>query len=101
MNASFRVFVIAGLDPAIYPSNDADGKLRILMEASTSDESYRDWRDAVHRRLLQIYCITIEDAGIDEGYLVCHWQSNEAPFEFVEWYGNKYDLDPMASLART
>jgi hypothetical protein len=70
------------------------------MEASASDKSYRDWRDAIGQRLLQIYCITIEDAGLDEGYLVGHWQSNETPFEFVEWYGNKYDLDPMLSLAK-
>ena len=71
------------------------------MDAPTLDKSYRDWRDAVDRRLLQIYCITIEDAGIDDGYLASHWQSNEAPFEFVEWYGNKYDLDPITSLVRT
>jgi hypothetical protein len=71
------------------------------MEAPTSEKSYRDWRDAVDRRLLQIYCITIEDAGFDEGYLIDHWQSNEAPLEFVEWYGNKYDLDPLPLLART
>jgi hypothetical protein len=71
------------------------------MEASTSDKSYRDWRDAVDRRLLQIYCITIEGAGFDEEYLTNHWQSKEAPFDFVEWFGNKYDLDPIPSLVRT
>jgi hypothetical protein len=58
------------------------------MEASKIEKPYRDWRDAVDRRLHQIYCITIEDAGIDEEYLIDHWQSNEAPFEFVEWFGN-------------
>jgi hypothetical protein len=71
------------------------------MKASTSGESYRDWRDAVDRRLLQIYCITIEDVGFDEEYLTNHWQSNEAPFDFVEWLGNKYDLDAIPSLVRT
>jgi len=71
------------------------------MEASTSGKSYRDWRDAVDQRLRQIYCITVEDAGLDEGYLVGHWQSNETSFEFVEWYGNKYDLDPIPLLALT
>ncbi len=68
------------------------------MVASTIGNSYRDWRDAVDQRLHEIYCITIEDAGFDEEYLVGHWQSNEAPFEFVEWFGNKYDLDPISSL---
>jgi hypothetical protein len=71
------------------------------MKTSTSDKSYRDWRNAVDQRLLQTYCITIEDAGFDEGYLVDHWQSNEPPLEFVEWYGNKYYLDPMMPFART
>jgi hypothetical protein len=70
------------------------------MNASTIDKSYRDWREAVDRRLHQIYCITIEDAGIDEEYLIDHWQSNEAPLDFVEWFGNKFDLDPMPSLVQ-
>ena len=67
---------------------------------STTDKPYRDWRDAVDRHLHQIYRITIEDTGVDEEYLIGHWQSNEAPFEFVEWFGNKYDLDPILSLTR-
>jgi hypothetical protein len=70
------------------------------MEVCKIEKQYRDWRDAVDRRLHQIYCITIEDAGIDEEYLIDHWQSNEAPFEFVEWFGNKYDLDPILSLVQ-
>jgi hypothetical protein len=63
------------------------------MEASsTTSISYRDWRHAVEGRLLEVYCITIEDAGFDEDYLINHWRSNEAPFDFVEWFGNKHDL---------
>jgi hypothetical protein len=65
------------------------------MNASTIDKSYRDWRDAVDKRLHQIYCITIEDAGIDEEYLIDHWQSNEAPFD---WFGNKFDLTPRSDF---
>ncbi len=68
------------------------------METSMKGQSYLDWRDAVDERLNQIYCITIEDAGFGEDYLVDHWRSNEAPFEFVEWYGNKYDLDPISFI---
>jgi hypothetical protein len=67
---------------------------------STTSNSYQEWRDLVDRRLHQIYCITIEDVGFDEDYLVRHWQSKEAPTDFVEWYGNKYDLDPRPSLAQ-
>jgi hypothetical protein len=68
------------------------------METSTKGRAYRDWRDAVDKRLHQIYCITIEDAGFDEKYLIGHWQSNEAPFDFVEWFANKYDLDPVTLI---
>jgi hypothetical protein len=68
------------------------------MNASTIDKSYRDWRDAVDKRLHQIYCITIEDAGIVEEYLIDHWQSNEAPLDFVEWFGNKFDLTPRSDF---
>jgi len=68
------------------------------MESSTTNMPYPEWREAVDRRLLEIYCITIADAGFDEKYLADHWQSNEEPFEFVEWFGNKYDLDPVQFL---
>jgi hypothetical protein len=67
---------------------------------STTSNSYQEWRNLVDRRLHQIYCITIEDVGFDEDYLVRHWQSKEAPPDLVEWYGNKYDLDPRPSLAQ-
>jgi hypothetical protein len=53
------------------------------MEVSTTSNSYCDWRESVDKRLHQTYCITIEDAGFDEDYLVNHWRSKEAPFEFV------------------
>jgi hypothetical protein len=68
------------------------------MEASTTAKPYSDWRDAVNKSLHQVYCITIEDAGFDEGYLLDRWQSNEAPFDFIKWLGNKYDLDPIAPV---
>jgi hypothetical protein len=61
-------------------------------------ESYRDWRGAVDQLLQQTYCITLEDAGFDEEYLTSIWQSGEAPFEFLEWLGSKYALDPIPSL---
>ena len=67
------------------------------METSIMGKSYCDWRDAVDRRLNQVYCITIEDAGIDEPDLINHWQMNEDAFDFVEWFGHKYDLDRRPS----
>ncbi|MBX9646858.1 MAG: hypothetical protein K2X57_07365 [Xanthobacteraceae bacterium] len=68
------------------------------MKSSTKNKSYGDWRSAVDERLQEIYCITIEDAGFDEDYLIRHWQSDEAALEFVAWYGNKYDLDPVTTI---
>jgi hypothetical protein len=62
------------------------------MKSSTKDKSYGDWRNAVDERLQEIYCITIEDAGVDEDYLIKHWQSDEAAFEFVEWYATSMTL---------
>jgi hypothetical protein len=60
-------------------------------------ERYKDWRDAVDERLHHIYCITIEDAGIDEDRLVSQWRTNEAPSDFVDWFGNKFDLHSKVS----
>jgi hypothetical protein len=68
------------------------------MDSSTTSMSYGDWRTAVNDHLSAIYCITIEDAGFDEEYLIKHWESDEAALEFVEWFGNKYDLDPVTTV---
>ena len=54
--------------------------------------SYRSWQDAVSKRLLETYCITIADAGFDAEYLISHWRSGQEPSDFVEWLGRKYDL---------
>jgi hypothetical protein len=64
---------------------------------TATDHAYRDWREAVGRQLSETYCITIEDAGFDEPYLVHQWRLNETPGDFVEWFGNKYDLDRRPS----
>ena len=56
------------------------------------------WRNAVNRRLKEIYVITISDAGIDDAFLKSHWEMKQPPYEFVEWFGNKYDLDPKSAV---
>jgi hypothetical protein len=60
--------------------------------------SFAKWRRAVNRRLKDIYVITIDDAGIDDDRLLSHWQMKQSPYEFVEWFGNKYDLDPKSAF---
>ena len=62
------------------------------METITIQRSYREWLETVEKRFLEIYCITISDTGLGEEFFIDHWQSNEAPAEFVEWFGSKHDL---------
>ncbi|MBB1089921.1 hypothetical protein HUU61_01335 [Rhodopseudomonas palustris] len=57
------------------------------------------WKRAVDRRLEALYAITIADAGIDDVHLTTHWEAGQPPDEFVEWFGNKYDLDRRSSYA--
>ena len=63
-----------------------------------TEPSFVNWRDAVNRRLEDIYLITIDDAGIDDERLLSHWEMKQPPYEFVEWFGNKYDLDPKSAF---
>jgi hypothetical protein len=65
---------------------------------SWTEIGFADWRGAVDRRLEEVYLITIDDAGIDEERLSSHWQMKQPPYEFVEWFGNKYDLDPKSAF---
>lgn len=60
--------------------------------------SFPKWRSTVNRRLKDIYLITIDDAGIDDERLVSHWQMRQSPYDFVEWYALKYDLDPKSAI---
>jgi len=59
---------------------------------------FREWRNAVDRRLKDIYVITIDDAGIEDERLTSHWEMKQSPWEFVEWFGDKYDLDPKSAF---
>jgi hypothetical protein len=59
---------------------------------------FAEWRRAVDQQLEKIFAITIEDAGVDDDFLRAHWEGKESPFEFVLWYGNKYDLDPREAV---
>jgi hypothetical protein len=60
--------------------------------------SFAKWRFAVNRRLKDIYVITIRNAGIDDEMLKSHWEMKQSPYEFVEWFGIKYDLDPKSAF---
>lgn len=67
-------------------------------EWTWTEISFAKWRIAVNQRLTRIYVITIDDAGIDDEFLTSHWQMKQSPYEFAEWFGNKYDLDPKSAV---
>jgi hypothetical protein len=67
-------------------------------EWAWTEISFAKWRAAVNRRLKNVYAITINDAGIDDEFLTSHWEMKQSPFEFVEWFGTKYDLDPKSAV---
>jgi hypothetical protein len=63
-----------------------------------NDLSFAKWRQAVSARLKDVYLITIADAGIDEQDLKSHWETKEPPYNYVEWFALKYDLDPKSAV---
>jgi hypothetical protein len=63
-----------------------------------SQMTFANWRHAVDHRLKAVYLITLDDAGISDEYLKPHWESKEAPNNFVEWFALKYDLDPKSAF---
>jgi hypothetical protein len=60
--------------------------------------SFQEWRNIVDQRLTDVYLIGLDDAGIDDNYLTPHWETKESPWNFVEWYALKYDLDPKSAV---
>jgi hypothetical protein len=57
--------------------------------------NFSDWRKAVNQRLKGVYAISLRDVGMDDSYLKPHWQMQQSPNEFVEWYANRANLDPL------
>ena len=60
--------------------------------------TFASWREAVNHRLQNTYMITIEDAGIEDADLTSHWETKESPYDYVEWFALKYDLEPITSF---
>lgn len=57
---------------------------------------FSTWKREVDQRMNAEYAITIVDAGIDDSDLRRHWITRISAPKFVEWYGTKYDLTPVA-----
>ncbi|OYU89068.1 MAG: hypothetical protein CFE29_16185 [Bradyrhizobiaceae bacterium PARB1] len=65
-------------------------------ETSRQIASFSFWRKAVDQRLHRSYCITLADAGVDDEMLKSHWEMKQPANEFVDWFGEKYDLDRIS-----
>jgi hypothetical protein len=65
---------------------------------SWTEISFAKWHVVANRRLKDMYAISINDAGIDGEILKSHWEMKQSPYEFVEWLGIKYDLDPVSTF---
>lgn len=50
------------------------------------------WVWTVDRLLQRDWCLSVEDAGIDEDRLTRAWADGEDAAAFVAWFAEKYDL---------
>ncbi len=60
---------------------------------------FEEWKSATDTVMSVIYGIDTNDAGVDDEWLRNHWIAGEAPREFVEWFGCKYDLISKRDMA--
>lgn len=56
------------------------------------------WLMNVNRLMYQKYLIDSNDAGWDEDDINSFYSIGLSPFEFVEWYAEKYDLMSIDSV---
>jgi hypothetical protein len=61
-------------------------------ELKNESQRFRQWRKTADLIMSEIYGINTEDAGLDDEWLKSYWSSGEAPKDFVDWFGLKYDL---------
>lgn len=50
------------------------------------------WLQDVDRIMKRDYCIDTSDAGADSEQIIRYWKSGHTAAEFVDWFGEKYDL---------
>ena len=60
--------------------------------ANSPSNTFMPWREEVNRLLLRDYYIDLCMAGIEDEYLLVHYDMNQVPADFVEWFAIKYDL---------
>lgn len=57
--------------------------------------SFIKYWDDVDRIMLKTYGIDTSDAGIDANEIASAQEANMSSTEFVQWWGEKYDLTPL------
>lgn len=64
------------------------------------------WVKKVDRLMLAEFCIDLSDAGADRDQIIRYWKWDRSPDDFVDWFGEKYDLitrdqwDPFGVVRR-
>jgi len=53
------------------------------------------WISEANHRMQSRYGLTLADAGMGEDDIVREADGRQTPEEFVSWWGEKYDLDPI------
>lgn len=57
--------------------------------ANSHFQPFLPWREEVNRLL---YFIDLNMAGIEDRYLLDHYEMKQMPADFVEWFAAKHDL---------
>ena len=50
------------------------------------------WVREVDRIMLEEFRIDLSDAGADRADVLRYWKFGESPDDFVDWFGERYDL---------
>lgn len=66
------------------------------MPKPDSLEQFQSWKRDVDNAMLQEFAINTVDAGLSDEELSNYWQQEPSATAFVAWYGEKYDLTPVA-----
>lgn len=62
------------------------------MSAQSHAMTFDEWAQAVDVLCLRHFCCSWDDLCGDLGPLECAYVSAETPMQFVEWFGEKFDL---------
>jgi hypothetical protein len=50
------------------------------------------WVKEVDRIMMEEFCLDLSGAGADRADVLRYWKFDLSPDEFVDWFGEKYDL---------